>query len=88
MADEDRYFIDRTESVTEKLYGRAMTADDITDGFALYGLKKRAETLEDLDTELRGEIDSSPHNLRRRVQLMALRQKMGGVHAALRKAGR
>ncbi len=88
MADEDRDFIDRTESVTEKLYGRAMTADDIADDFALYGLKKRAETLEDLDAELRGEIDSSPHNLRRRVQLMALRKKMGGVHAALRKARR
>lgn len=88
IADDDRDFIDRAESATEKLYGRAMTADDITNDFALYGLKKRAETLEDLNTELRGDIDSSPHNLRRRVQLMALRKKMGGVHAALRKARR
>jgi hypothetical protein len=88
MADDDRDFIDRAESATEKLYGRPMAPDDITDNFALYGLKKRAERLEDLDAELRGEIDSSPHSLRRRVQLMALRQKMGGVHAALRKARR
>jgi hypothetical protein len=88
MADDDRGFMDRAESVTEKLYGRPMTAADIADHFALYGLKKRAETLEDLDTELRGEIDSSPHSLRRRVQLMTLRKKMGGVHAALRKARR
>jgi hypothetical protein len=88
MTDDDRGFIDRAESVTEKLYGRPMTVNDITDDFALYGLKKRTETLEDLDGELRGEIDSSHHDLRRRVQLMALRRKMGGVHAALRKARR
>jgi len=88
MADDDRDFIDRAESVTEKLYGRPVTAEEISDNFALYGLKKRAEALEDFDAELRGEIDSSPHNLRRRVHLMALRKKMGGVHEALRKAKR
>lgn len=88
MIDDDRDFIDRTESTTEKLYGRPMAAEDIADNFALYGLKKRAETLEDMDAELRGDVDSSPRNLRRRVQLMALRRKMGGVHAALRKARR
>jgi hypothetical protein len=88
MSDDDRGFIDRTKSITEKLYGRPMTAADIADSFALCRLTKRAETLEDLDAELRGEIDSSPEGLRRRVELMALRKHMGGVHAALRKAGR
>jgi hypothetical protein len=88
VADNDRDFIDRAESVTEKLYGQPMTAEEIADNFALYGLKKRTATLEDLDTELRGEIDSSPNSLRRRVQLMSLRQTMGGVHEALRKARR
>jgi hypothetical protein len=34
------------------------------------------------------EIDSGSHSLRRRVQLMALRKKMSGVHEALRKAKR
>jgi hypothetical protein len=88
MADNEKDFIDRAESMTEKLYGRPVTADDIADNFALYGLKKRAEALEDFDAELCGEIDSSPHNLRRRVHLMALRKKLGGVHEALRKAKR
>jgi hypothetical protein len=88
MANDDRDFIERAESATEKLYGRPMVADDITDNFALYGLKKRAERLGDLDAELRGEIDSSPHSLRRRLQLMDRRKRMGGVHAALRKARR
>jgi hypothetical protein len=88
MADNDRDFIERVESITEKLHGQPMPIDQIADNFALYGLQKRAATLEDFDAELRGEIDSGSHSLRRRVQLMALRKKMGGVHQALRKAKR
>ena len=88
MADDDRDFIERTDSVTEKLYGQPASAEQIAENFALYGLKKRAEALEGIDFELRGEIESGSHNLRRRVQLMALRRKIGGVHDALRKARR
>jgi hypothetical protein len=88
MADDDRDFIERVESRTGKLHGKPASIDQIADNFALYGLKKRAAALEDFDTELRGEIDSGSHSLRRRVQLMMLRQKMGGVHEALRKAKR
>jgi hypothetical protein len=88
MADDDRDFIERAESMTAKLYGEPASIDQIADNFALYGLKKRATTLENLDTELRGEIGSGSHSLRRHAQLMALRQKMGGVHEALRKAKR
>jgi hypothetical protein len=88
MSDHDRDFIERSESLTEKLYGTPATIDQIADNFALYGVKKRADALEDLDSELRDEIGSGSHSLRRRVQLIALRRKMGGVHAALRKARR
>jgi hypothetical protein len=88
MGDDDRNFIERAESVTGKLYGEPASIDQIADNFALYGLKKRTATLEDLDTEMRGEIGSGSHSLRRHAQLMALRQKMGGVHEALRKARR
>lgn len=88
MSDDDRDFIERAESMTEKLYGIPARIDQIADNFALYGVKKRAATLEDLDAELRGDIHSGSHSLRRRVQLMALRKKMGGVHEALRKARR
>jgi len=85
---DDRDFIERADSVAEKLHGEPMTTNEIAKNFALYGLQKRAEALERFDTELQGEIDSSPHSLRRRVQLMALRKRMGGVHEALRKARR
>jgi hypothetical protein len=88
MAEDDRDFIERAESLTDKFYGKPASIDQIADNFALYGSKKRASTLEDLDVELRGETDSGAHNLRRRVQLMELRRKMGGVHEALRKARR
>lgn len=88
MENDERDFIERADSMTEKLYGRPASADQIAENFALYGLKKRAAALEGIDRELRGEIESGSHNLRRRAQLMALRKKMGGVHAALRKARR
>ena len=88
MSDDDHNFIERAQSLTDKLYGEPASIDQIADQFALYGVKNRASTLEDLDAELRGDIDSSPHQLRRRVQLMALRRTMGGIHEALRKARR
>ena len=88
MPDDDRDFVERTESVTEKLYGQPLPIGKVADNFALYGLSKRVAALENLDADLRGEIDSSPHSLHRRVQLMELRRKMGGVHEALRKARR
>jgi hypothetical protein len=88
MPDDDRDSIGRADSVAEKLYGEPMTTEEIANNFALFGLQKRTAALEGFDSELRGDIDSSPHNLRRRVQLMALRKQMGSVHDALRKARR
>ena len=88
MEIDERNFIERAESETEKLYGEPMSIDEMADDFALYGLKKRAEALESLDTELRGEIGSGSHSLRRHAQLMTLRRKLGSVHEALRGAKR
>lgn len=88
MPDDNRDMIERAESISEKLYGGPTSIDDIADNFVLYGLKQRAAALEQFDCELRGEIGSSPHSLRRRVQLIELRRKMGSMHDALRKANR
>jgi len=87
MAD-DRDFIERSDSIAGDLYGEPMSIERVADNFALYGMKRRVAALERLDGELRGEVDSSPHSLRRRVQLMDHRQKMRLVHEALRKAKR
>lgn len=88
MNEHNRNFIERAESITENLYGEPMSPERIAENFALYGLKKRVAALERFDAELGGEIDSSPHNLRRRVQLVDLRRRMGDLHEALRKAKR
>ena len=76
------------ESGTQKLYGEPMSAEDMSDHFALYGLQKRAAALENLDADLHGEIGSGAHALRRHARLIGLHQKMAGVHEALRKAKR
>ena len=88
MTEDDRNFIERAESITGNLYGEPLSPDRIAENFALYGLKKRVAALERFDAELGGEIDSSPHGLCRRVQLVALRRRMGDLHDALRKARR
>jgi hypothetical protein len=88
MSDDDRDFIERADSVATNLHGQSMTTEEIANNFALLGLQKRTEALDKFDTELRGDIDSNPHSLRRHVQLMALRKKMASVHEALRKARR
>jgi hypothetical protein len=88
MSDDDRDFVERAESVTAKIGSSPASIEQIADNFALYGLKKRAAARESFDAELRGEIGSGSHSLRRHAQLMALRRKMGGVHEALRKAKR
>ena len=88
MCDCKRDFIDRAESITRNLYGEPLTPERMADNFALYGLQRRTAALERFDNELQGDIDSGAHNLRRRVQLMELRRKLGTVHDALRKAKR
>jgi hypothetical protein len=88
MMDDDRDFIERAQSTTSKLNGEPASTDQIADNFALYGLRKRVAALENLDNELRGEIGSGAHALRRHARLIGLRQKMADVHEALRKAKR
>jgi hypothetical protein len=88
MSENDRDFIERAEAISSNLYGEPMSPERIAENFALYGLAKRAAALERFDAGLRREIDSSAHSLRRRAQLVALRRRMGGLHEALRRAGR
>lgn len=88
MSEDNRSFIERAESITGNLYGEPMSPERIAENFALYGLRKRVAALERFDAELGGDIDSSPHSLRKRVQLVDLRRRIGSLHEALRKAKR
>ena len=88
MANDGQDFFERAASAADKLHGQPVDGDEMVENFAICGLARRANLLQSMDVELRGELDSSPHSLRRRAQLMELRRKMGGVHEALRKARR
>ena len=67
MADDDRAFVERVDSAAEKLLGGPADTDKMIENFALCGLKRRAGVLENLDSELHGEIDSGgPHLQHRR----------------------
>jgi len=88
MPDTDPDFLDRSDAITEHLYGKPMSLERIGDNFALYGLRKRAAALESFDRELLGVIDSSESGLRKRAQLIGLRRQLGRIHATLRNAGR
>ena len=50
MPDDDRDFIERANSVAEKLHGEPMTTEEIADNFALFGLQKRTAALEKFDS--------------------------------------
>lgn len=76
------------ELTTGTHYDEPMSLEQMAENFALYGLNKRAAALKNLDTELRGEVGSGAHALRRHARLLGLCQKMAGVHEALRKAKR
>ena len=86
--EDDRNFIERAESDAQRLHGEPMSVEDMADDFALFGSQKRAQALENIDAELRGEIGSGAHALRRHARLIGLRQKMAEIHEALRKAKR
>ncbi len=88
MTDDNRDLLARAESIGANLYGEPMSPEKIVNNFALYGLKARVAALEKFESELRGEIDSSPGNLRQRARLVDLRRRLGGLHQALREANR
>ena len=72
----------------ERSYSEPASVEGMADDFALYGQRKRAAALENIDDELHGEIGSGAHALRRHARLIGLRQKMSDLHEALRKAKR
>jgi hypothetical protein len=88
MAEHDQDIWWRAESFTQKSQGSPMAVESIMDNFAPYGLSKRTAALQEFDAELKTEIGSGSHTLRRRAQLMGMRKKLLGVHEALRKAKR
>lgn len=86
--DSDQDFVAHAGPAAEELHELSPDDSKTVENFALCGPKRRAGLLQGLDAELRGEVDSSPNSLRRRLRLRELRRTMRGVHEALRKARR
>lgn len=87
MQDDDRDLSQQPEEAGD-VSAERIPLDEMADHFPLLGKARRASLLSDLDAQLRGEIGSGSHHLRRQVQLMELRRQMSDVHEALRKARR
>jgi hypothetical protein len=83
MPDED--FIDRFERISKNWTGESWTPERTLQEFQMFGHAKRSEILDQLDEAM---PDASSGNLRRYVDLTSLRDDMGTIHHALRKAGR
>jgi hypothetical protein len=85
MADEDRNFIDAARDISRNWSGEAVTPEGMLNEFQLFGHAKRAEILDNVDSDYR---DADTSDLRKFSDMATLRRNMQKVHHALRKAGR
>jgi hypothetical protein len=86
MAEDTRDFIERTQSLAEKRTGQRLSEDELAVGFSLYGPEKRVHILDTMDIDQQGEL--SIGDARDALGKFKVRQRLGAVHEALRKAGR
>jgi hypothetical protein len=84
MSDEPD-FIERSAQISRNWTGEEWGPEQLVQEFHLYGHRKRAEALDQLDDHLR-TVDTS--NLRKYARLTSLRRQMDDVHHTLRKVGR
>jgi hypothetical protein len=82
-------FIDRTENHWRNR-GLSYSPENAVHNFQLYGPRKRAEALDQLDTELRNieEISDNVSAIRRAAEMVELRQTLDDVHHNLLKVNR
>jgi hypothetical protein len=84
MSDEPD-ILDLIQQHGQNWVGEDRGPEQVVQDFPLFGYKKRAEALDQLDDHLR-TVDTS--DLRRYSRLTAMRRELGGIHHTLRKAGR
>jgi hypothetical protein len=85
---DDRDFIERTQSLSEKVEGRRMSQDELVNAFAMYSPEQRIALLETLDGETGGAIAGGANSVREGAEKWRLRQRLGATHDLLRKANR
>lgn len=87
MADE-RNFIDRSQSMAEKMTGKPASVDDMVSEFSKYSLERRASALDAIDADLSSDEPLRMEDLRKQVKILNHRRALGAAHEALRRAGR
>jgi hypothetical protein len=83
---EDNDFFDRTQAHWSNR-GQEYSPEAAVNNFKLYGPRKRAEALDQLDSEIRN-FEPSMENLRKVTELSDLGQQLRDTHDALLKAKR
>jgi hypothetical protein len=85
VADDDG-FIAKTENFWRNR-GLEWSPEKALDHFMLYGPKKRAEAMDQIDEELRN-FEPTTENLRQMMELREIRQNFDAVHHQAMKVGR
>jgi hypothetical protein len=84
MTDNDDP-IERANEISQIWTGEPITPEKMVEEFALYGISKRAQYLDDLEQKLKTPNDS---NLRKVSDLITLRGQLSALHHRLRESGR
>jgi hypothetical protein len=86
MSDDDRTFIEKTESFWNNR-GLEWSPEKARDHFALHGPRQRAEAMDQLDSELRS-CEPTMGNMRKYSELHELRQDLDRIHHSLNRVNR
>jgi hypothetical protein len=82
MAEDDRNFIEQTQSRSVGYSGRELTPDEMATEFAKCDIDARVAALEAL------KVDTSPRSLREAAKIASYERALRSTHETLRKVGR
>lgn len=90
MSEDNRNFVERSESLTQLSMGRSATPDEIVKEFAKQGSARRVSIIDQLDSDLASDepLSLGTNEFRRVQKMRSHRRAFGNVHEALRRAGR
>ncbi len=86
MAEDTRNFIEQTANYWRNR-GLEWSPENTVENFTLYGPRKRADALDQLDSEL-AKVEPTAGDLREYTEMVGLRRNLDSVHHALLKANR
>ena len=88
MADE-RDYLKKTQDLGRQRLGRDLTDEEIASNFAVHGLERRSQILDQIETEsAAGEISGDSGSLRAAGKRMRTISAMRDAHERLRRLGR